>query len=75
VHEQNRHNLATLTALGEAVDWERLFRIQSEFMRTSLERMAGLTRRYLKASQAMLTAAAKVGEATGRRDRDGSEAA
>ena len=75
VHEQNRHNLATLTALGEAVDWERLLRIQSEFLHASLERMAGLAQRYLEASQAVLTAATKVGEATGRRDRGGSEAA
>ena len=74
VQEQTRHNLATLTALGEVVDWERLLQIQSEYMRTSLERMAGLTRRYLEASQAVLTAAAKVGE-VGRRNRGGSEAA
>ena len=74
MQEQTRHNVATLTALSEAVDWERLFRIQGEFLHASLERMAGLARRYLEASQAVLTAAAKVGEA-GRRDRGGSEAA
>jgi Phasin protein len=74
VQEQTRHNLATLRKLGEVVDWERLLQIQSEYLRTSLERMAGLTQRYLEASQAVLTAAAKVGE-FGRRNRGGSKAA
>jgi Phasin protein len=74
VQEQTRHNLAALRELGEVVDWERLLQIQSEYLRTSLERMAGLTQRYLAASQAVLTAAAKVGE-FGRRNRGGSEAA
>jgi hypothetical protein len=67
VQEQTRHNVATLTALGHAVDWERLLRIQSEFLRTTLERTAGLFRRYLEASQAVFGAAAQAGEA-GRRD-------
>ncbi|MFL5333685.1 MAG: phasin family protein [Geminicoccaceae bacterium] len=74
VHEQTRHNAATLMALGEAINWQRLFRIQSEYMQVSLERTAGLAQRYLDASQAVLTAAAKVG-AAGRRNRGGSEAA
>ena len=66
MEEQTGHNIPTVTALGEAVDWERVFRIQSQFLRTSLERMAGLTRRYLEARQAVLTAATKVGgEAAG----------
>ena len=68
VQEQIRHNVVTLTALSKAVDWEQLFRIQGEFLRTSLERLAGLNRRYLEASQAVFTAAARAGEA-GRRDR------
>ena len=71
---QTRHNIATLMALGEAVDWPRLFRIQGEFLRASLERVAKLNRRYLEAGQAVLAAAAKAGEA-GRRDHGGSEAA
>ncbi len=74
VQEQARHNVATLTALSEAVDWERLLRVQGEFLHASLERMAGLAQRYLEASQAVLTAATSVGGA-GRRNRGGSEAA
>ena len=61
VHQQTRHNAATLLALSETVDWERWFRIQGEYLHASLERMAGLAQRYLEASQAVLTAAAKVG--------------
>jgi hypothetical protein len=75
VHQQTRHNAATLLALSETVDWERWFRIQGEYLHASLERVAGLAQRYLDASQAVLTAAAKVGAAGGRRNRGGSEAA
>ena len=75
VQEQTRHNVATLRKLGEAVDWERWFQIQSEYMHTSLERMAGLSRRYLEASQAVLAAVAQL-RSGGRQDRGGgSEAA
>lgn len=74
VREQARHNVATLTALSEAVDWERLIRIQGEFLHASLERMAGLAQRYLEAGQAVLTVATTVGGA-GSRNRGGSEAA
>ena len=58
VQEQTRRNLETWTALAGAVDWERVFRIQSEFLRTSLERTAELTRRSLEITQAVMTAAA-----------------
>ena len=58
VQEQTRRNLETWTALAGAVDWERVFRIQSEFLRTSLERSAELTRRSLEITQAVMTAAA-----------------
>jgi hypothetical protein len=75
VQEQARHNAATLRELSEAVDWPRLFQIQSEFLHASLERMAVLARRYLEANQAVLTAAAKVGGEAGRWGRGGSEAA
>jgi hypothetical protein len=74
MQEQSRHNIATLTALTEAVDWPRLLRIQLEFIHASLERMVGFARRYLEVSQGVFTAAAKV-PAAGSRDRDGSEAA
>ena len=38
-------NVATMRALNETVDWERLFRIQGEFLRASLDRLAGHRRR------------------------------
>ena len=74
VHEQVRHNAAALAALSETVDWERLLRIQREYLHASLERMGGLAQRYLEASQGVLTAAAKVAKA-GPWNRGGSEAA
>ena len=57
LNEQTRHNLQTMTALTQAVDWERVVRVQSEFMRVSLQRMGELTRRYFEVSQAGLTTA------------------
>ena len=65
--EQTQHNLKTLSALAsavdwdqvaKAVDWDRVLRIQGEYLRVSLERGAQLTRRYLEASQAVMTATA-----------------
>jgi hypothetical protein len=67
VGEQTRQNLETLKALNEAVawdraakavDWDRVLRIQSEYLRVSLERAAQFTQRYLEVSQTVATAAA-----------------
>lgn len=58
VHEQTRHNAEALTALSQAVDWERVFQLQSELMRANLERMAEFTRRYVEITQAVLVSAA-----------------
>ena len=71
VGEQTRHNFETWTALAgavdwdrvakaqvaKAVDWNRVFQIQGEYLRTSLERAAQLSRRYV-GHQAVMTAAA-----------------
>jgi hypothetical protein len=57
VQEQARHNLETLKALAEAVDWERCFQLQAEYLGASLERAARLNRRYLEATRAVMTAA------------------
>ena len=57
MREQSRPNLAILTALSEAIDWERCFRLRSEYLRASLERVAGFNQRYLQAAQAVMTAA------------------
>jgi hypothetical protein len=72
VGEQSRHNFETWTALAgavdwdqvakaqvvKAVDWNRVFQIQGEYLHTSLERAAQLSRRYLEGIQAVMTAAA-----------------
>lgn len=46
MQEQVRHNLQTLTALGRAVDWQQIARIQTRFVRESLVRGTELTQRY-----------------------------
>lgn len=64
---QTRHNLETLNALtstvdwdqvSKAVDWDRVFKIQSDYLRTSIERAAQLTQRYLEVTQTVVNAAA-----------------
>jgi len=64
MHEQTRQNLDTMQALAtavdwhravKAVDWERVFEIQGEFVRASLDRSAQLTQRYLEVTQAVMT--------------------
>lgn len=63
---QTRQNLETLKALTEAVDWDqvakavnwdRAFQIQGEYLRVNLEQAAQLTRRYLEIGQAVMSAA------------------
>ncbi len=65
--EQARHNVETLKALtgavawdrvAEAVDWQQVLQIQSAYLRASMERAVRLNRRYLEASQALVTSAA-----------------
>jgi competence protein ComEA len=46
--EQTRHNLTVAAALGKAVDWEEVVRVQGEYMRSSMERMNQLNSRYLE---------------------------
>jgi hypothetical protein len=67
VNAQTRHNLETLTALSQAVDWDqvakavdwdRVFQIQSAYLRVSLGRAAQLTRRYVEIFQAVTVSAA-----------------
>ena len=68
---QTRENLETLSKLSGAVDWEqvakavdldRVFQIQSAYLRVSLERATELTRRYIEVSQAVLTATASAAQ-------------
>jgi Phasin protein len=55
INEQTRQNIQALTALGDAVDWQRIFQVQRELMQANLERTAEFTRRYVEVSQAVLT--------------------
>ena len=57
LQEQARHNLEILTAFARRSTGIGGFRIQTEYLRASLERMAGLNQRYLEAAQAVMTAA------------------
>lgn len=58
MHQQTRHNMEVWTALAGTIDWDQVVQIQSEYLRLSLERMAGLTQRYLEVTQKVVTAAA-----------------
>ena len=67
VHEQTRQNLDTMQALAtavdwnravKAVDWQRVFEIQGEFVRASLERSAQLTQRYLEVTRTVMATSA-----------------
>ena len=56
--EQNQHNLETLAVLTKAVDLGRIFEIQGEFLRGSLERVEQLTQAYFEVTQRVITAPA-----------------
>jgi hypothetical protein len=58
VNEQARRNLEALTALGQAVDWGRVFQVQSEFMHASFTGMYRLNWRYLEIVQDVMRATA-----------------
>ena len=53
VKEQARHNVAVLQALSRTVDWDGVAQVQSDFVRTSVERAAAFTRRYFEVVQAV----------------------
>jgi hypothetical protein len=53
VKEQARHNVAVLRALSRTVDWDGVAQVQSDFVRTSVERAAAFTRRYFEVVQAV----------------------
>ena len=53
VKEQARHNVAVLQALSRAVDWDGVAQVQSDFVRTSVERAAAFTRLYFEVVQAV----------------------
>ena len=58
VKEQARSNVEAFQALGRAVDWDQVVRVQGELLRASFERAAAFNRRYLEVVQAMMTSIA-----------------
>ena len=57
VKEQARSNVEAFQALGRAVDWDQVVRVQGELLRASLERAAAFNRRYLEVVQAVTASA------------------
>jgi hypothetical protein len=57
MNEQTRHNVETFKALTGAVDWDRVVKVQGEFLRVTLERMVQLNQRYLDVFQSVVNAA------------------
>lgn len=62
LNEQMRHNLQFAATLRRTVNWDELVQLQSEFVRTSLERLTELNSRYLEAIQALTRATAASAE-------------
>ena len=58
LNEQARHNIEVFKALKGTVDWDAVVRIQSEFVRSSMEQAALFTRHYFEAVQAVMLSAA-----------------
>jgi competence ComEA-like helix-hairpin-helix protein len=54
LNEQTRHNLQVVAMLGRAMNWDDIVQAQSEFMRSSFERLNQLNGRYLELVQAMM---------------------
>ena len=67
LNEQTRHGVETFRALTRTVDWDEAARIQGEFVRVSLERMAAFNRRYVELVQAVLSSAAATAQDQARR--------
>jgi hypothetical protein len=67
LQEQTQHNLKTFAALTSAVDWDQVTRIQSEYLRVSLERTAQLAQRYFEVTQAVADATADAAKRQARK--------
>ena len=57
LNEQTKHNVQLFQALAQPANWGKAAQLQSEFLRTSLQRAAQFTRRYVEVSQAVMTSA------------------
>jgi hypothetical protein len=57
-NEQTRQGVEAFQALTRTVDWDQVARIQSDFLRASMDRAAEFTRRYFEVVQAVVASAA-----------------
>ena len=55
--EQAEHNVQLFQALAQPANWRKGPQLQGEFLRASFQRAARFTRRYVEASQAVMTSA------------------
>jgi hypothetical protein len=55
--EQAKHNVQLFQALAQPANWRKGPQLQGEFLRASFQRAAQCTRRYVEASQAVMTSA------------------
>ena len=55
--EQTRHNVQVFQASAQPANWGEAAQLQSEFLRTSLQRAARFTRRYFEIGQAVMISA------------------
>jgi len=58
--EQAEHSLQAATAFRKSFNWDEAIRVQSDFLRASLERMSQLNSRYLEIVQAVMGTAVSV---------------
>jgi hypothetical protein len=55
--EQTKHNVQLFQALAQPANWGKGPQLQSEFLRTTFQRAAQFTRRYVEVGQAVMTSA------------------
>ena len=55
--DQTKHNVQLFQALAQPANWRKGPQLQSEFLRTSFQRAAQFTRRYVEVGQAVMTSA------------------
>jgi hypothetical protein len=57
LQQQTRDNVQLAQALAQPAKWGQAAQLQSEFLRTSFQRAAQFTRRYVQVSQTVMTSA------------------
>ena len=55
--DQTKHNVQLFQALAQPANWRKGPQLQGEFLRTSFQRAAQFTRRYVEVGQAVMTSA------------------